>query len=213
MQDNAAAQTFDTDDEYRAIEAALLETARGRWFLAEHGRRARRLDSALLEDAIDRLQTSIRQPPALLGQLKSELEEVNGFIEKTRKELFEKPSGDVAKGLSTEAVANEPSQAIAAQGQTGTSILKAAEDMHELAWALQAEHVDPENCEAIARHASKIYALSHQHAVQSEKTLQMAKALDNAGTRLLAILETVMHELEVDQGGEPAELPSKNSYE
>jgi hypothetical protein len=33
---------FDNDTEYRAIEQALLETPRGRWFLAEHGRRARR---------------------------------------------------------------------------------------------------------------------------------------------------------------------------
>ena len=52
---------FDAREEYLTIEAALLETARGRWFLSEHGRRARRLDSALLEDAIGRLQSSIRR--------------------------------------------------------------------------------------------------------------------------------------------------------
>ena len=64
------AQTPETDDEYRAIEAALLESARGRWFLAEHGRRARRLDSALLEDAIGRLQTSLRLDlPVFSGEL------------------------------------------------------------------------------------------------------------------------------------------------
>ena len=28
----------DIETEYRSIEAALLESARGRWFLAEHGR-------------------------------------------------------------------------------------------------------------------------------------------------------------------------------
>ena len=58
----APANAVETDDEYRAIEAALLESARGRWFLAEHGRRARRFDSALLDDAIGRLQSSLRQP-------------------------------------------------------------------------------------------------------------------------------------------------------
>ena len=68
-----AQQHVESEDEYRTIESALLESARGRWFLAEHGRRARRLDSALLEDAIGRLQTSLRQPPALLDQLQGEI--------------------------------------------------------------------------------------------------------------------------------------------
>ncbi len=212
MQQTNAAQSLNSDDEYRAIETALLETARGRWFLAEHGRRARRLDSALLEDAIDKLKTSLRQPPALLGQLKSELEGVNAFITETRDDLFAKPgqldSVD-GKALLAQSTATKPGASTTETdaGATGTSILKAAEDMHDLAWTLQNDQVSPENCEAIARHASKIYALSHQHAVQSEKTLHMAKSLDDAGTRLMAILETVMHELEVDSGGVPAELP------
>jgi hypothetical protein len=66
MQRLSPATSDDSETEYRAIEAALLESARGRWLLAEHGRRARRLDSALFEDAIVRLQSSLRQPPALL---------------------------------------------------------------------------------------------------------------------------------------------------
>ena len=78
MQPYSPAIAVDTETEYRAIEATLLETVRGRWFLAEHGRRARRLDSALLEDAIRRLQASLREPPALLGQLKGEIEAVQG---------------------------------------------------------------------------------------------------------------------------------------
>ena len=72
MQRLSPATSDDSETEYRTIESALLESARGRWFLAEHGRRARRLDSALLEDAIGRLQTSLRQPPALLGQLQAD---------------------------------------------------------------------------------------------------------------------------------------------
>lgn len=210
MQQTNVATTVDADDEYRAIETALLETARGRWFLAEHGRRARRLDSALLEDAIDKLKTSLRQPPALLGQLKSELESVNDFISERRQELFSKPAAQVEqanKSLDANPENSSEFDPTPTPGNTTSGILKAAEDMHELAWTLQADQVSPQNCEAIALHAQKIYALSHQHAVQSEKTLGMASALDDAGTRLMAILETVMHELEVDQGGAPAELP------
>ena len=82
MQPYSPAIAVDTETEYRAIEATLLETVRGRWFLAEHGRRARRLDSALLEDAIRRLQASLREPPALLGQLKGEIEAVRHSLPK-----------------------------------------------------------------------------------------------------------------------------------
>ena len=39
MQRLSPTTSEDPEGEYRAIESALLESARGRWFLAEHGRR------------------------------------------------------------------------------------------------------------------------------------------------------------------------------
>lgn len=171
----------DQDTEYRAIEATLLESARGRWFLAEHGRRARRLDSALLEDAITRLQTSLRQPPALLGQLETEVETLKGQLIEARQTVVARP------GQDTESGAIQPH-----------AILKAAEDIHELAWSLQANPFDPKGCETIARNAGRIYALTQTHAKESERVLAFASSLDSAVLRLEAILETVAHENKVD---------------
>src|SRR5690606_29176127 len=91
QQQSYAEMSMDIEQEYRAIEAALLNNPRGRWFLAEHGRRARRLDSLILEQAIERLQNSIRQPPALLGQLQNEIEELKRFINDTRTEMLARP--------------------------------------------------------------------------------------------------------------------------
>ncbi len=198
MQQSTFAATFDTDREYRAIESALLETARGRWFLAEHGRRARRLDGAMLEEAIGRLQSSIRQPPALLGQLKSEIEDLTAFVTTTRDELMARPA-------ATHRPADEagPASPSAVSG-----ILKAAEDMHEAAWSLQARDIDPEGCAAIARSAAAIYALSHQQAVESQRALRLADALDVAVRRLAALRDTILHELEVDTGGELPHEPA-----
>lgn len=192
MQHSSYAASFDSDKEYRAIESALLETARGRWFLSEHGRRARRLDGAMLEEAIGRLQSSIRQPPALLGQLKSELEELADFVTTTRDELLARPAASVPQA----------DLASTARQSTVSGILKAAEDMHEAAWSLQARDIDPEGCAAIARSAAAIYALSHQQAVESQRALRLAEALDVAVRRLASLRDTIMHELEVDRGGE-----------
>ena len=176
----------ETDDEYRAIEAALLESARGRWFLAEHGRRARRLDSALLEDAIGRLQTSLRQPPALLGQLQGELAELKSHLDRVREGLLAKPSSRAAEKTD---------------GVPAThSILKAAESLHEIAWSLQANPFDPKGCEEIARNAAQIYTLSQEQATHSERTLVLAEAIAEALRRVDAVLETVEHERMIDAG-------------
>lgn len=191
MHQTNSALAFDSETEYRAIESALIESARGRWFLSEHGRRARRLDSALLEEAIGRLQSSIRQPPALLGQLKSEVDELTAFIRTTRAALLSKPMPPAASRLATAApVQAEPTAAL--------GILKAAEDMHEAAWSLQARDVDPDGCEAIARSAAIIYALSQQQAVESRRAIDLAAALDTAIARLGALRDTIDHELVVD---------------
>lgn len=57
---------FMPNDDYEAIEAAVMETARGRWFLAEFARRNRTADTALLLAAIERLENLVAtgEPPA-----------------------------------------------------------------------------------------------------------------------------------------------------
>jgi len=50
-------------EEYHAIESAVLETARGRWFLEEYARRHRVADTEILLEAIARLGNSIGRAP------------------------------------------------------------------------------------------------------------------------------------------------------
>lgn len=45
-----------SDDDYQAIEAAVMETARGRWFLSEYARRNRSADTASILEAITQLE-------------------------------------------------------------------------------------------------------------------------------------------------------------
>jgi hypothetical protein len=56
------------NDDYDAIEAAVMDTARGRWFLAEFARRNRTADTTLLLTAIERLESMLDRdddaPPA-----------------------------------------------------------------------------------------------------------------------------------------------------
>lgn len=182
-QSTASQGSASSDSEYRAIEATLLETARGRWFLAEHGRRARRLDSALLEDAIDRLQSSIRQPPALLDQLQIEIEALRQSLADARQALLRKPSSGGA----------------ASDAAHSAAIIATAEAIHEVAWTLQANPFDPKGCEDIARKAGGLYALSQQQAQASSRLLDIASELDAIASRVDGILETVAHERITDE--------------
>jgi hypothetical protein len=45
-----------TEADFESIESAVMETARGRWFLAEFGRRRRIEDAARVLAALDRLE-------------------------------------------------------------------------------------------------------------------------------------------------------------
>lgn len=210
----------DPEAEYKAIEKALLESARGRWFLSEHSRRARRLDSLTLHDAISKLQETLREPPALLSQLRTEIEELQSLLRETRAALTAKQTAAnaaVARALTGaangEAVgAATPATdagATAGNGQTSaTQILSVAEAIHNLAWDLQAQEINVDACEAIARQASQMYALSHRHAVESERIRALTDTLDSALHRLDGLLETVAMEAQYDTF---TALPDENS--
>jgi hypothetical protein len=182
----------DTEVEYRAIEQTLLQNARGRWFLAEHGRRARRLDTHTLEHALQQLQSSLREPPALLGQLKSELEGLQTLLGASRDQAR-------AKAGAAEAGGTAPS----AHG-----ILKAAEDIHELAWTMQAEPPSGESAERIARNITHLYALTLQQAHESDRIKKLLTAIEQAGERIEAVLETIAHETHALDETSP--LPESN---
>lgn len=199
MKDPGLLGALEADEEYRAIELALLETPRGRWFLTEHGRRSRRVDSSALDDVINRLQASLRDPPALLSVLRSDVERLRGFVADQRNDL-----ATAAAGLISQSGTGHPLETTA---HHAINMLTAAEDLHALVWSLRDQIPNPEFCEAIARQASRIYAMSHAQAVESARAAQFTSTLDETHHRLSALLETILYEM---QGNErrPAYLPN-----
>lgn len=53
---SAQPEPYVSNDEYELIEAAVMETARGRWFLAEHARRERAAERAQLLFSMRKLE-------------------------------------------------------------------------------------------------------------------------------------------------------------
>lgn len=203
MPETSPMPLHDSDTEYRAIEQTLLESARGRWFLAEHGRRARRLDMAVLEDAIGRLSSSIKQPPPVLALLRQELETMSAFISDTKDQMLAKstPKQGLVSAASEDSGSETGRASSSLAGMVPAArMLRMAEEIHELTWTLQADELSPDSCEAIARHASMLYAVSRQQAMESERALSFANALDDAANRLTILLDTLVHELATYEG-------------
>jgi hypothetical protein len=52
------------DIDYCTIEAAVMETARGRWFLAEHARRNRHAETEHLRAVLEQIRAAAQAPKA-----------------------------------------------------------------------------------------------------------------------------------------------------
>jgi len=48
-----------SDSDYDAIVSAIMETARGRWFLSEYARRNRQADTAMIVAAMGKMQETL----------------------------------------------------------------------------------------------------------------------------------------------------------
>ncbi|HEV7259789.1 MAG TPA: hypothetical protein VGN82_18550 [Bosea sp. (in: a-proteobacteria)] len=136
-----------SETDYEAIEAAVMETARGRWFMAEYARRNRQADTQQLLGAINRIERivglglpepaaepDVSEAAALIADLRIDLERISGKGE------------DRASGLA--------SRIETAAG----SIVQATESMQEAAWSLREAGANEALCDMLDQRAAEISA-------------------------------------------------------
>lgn len=92
MTDEETSATF-SDEDYEAIEAAVMETARGRWFLREYARRNRNADTQAVLGALDQLERKVLDNQGL-GNLKADFQEMASAIRQTKDEVRSFPRID-----------------------------------------------------------------------------------------------------------------------
>jgi len=101
MPDEETNVTFG-DLDFETIEAAVMETARGRWFLKEYARRNRNADTQAVLEAVDRIKEPTLDPKAV-ERLKADLEAMAVAIRQTREAIRSFPvldAGDPLRNLS-----------------------------------------------------------------------------------------------------------------
>jgi len=116
--------------DYEAIEAALLQNAQGRWFLAEYARQNRSADMRMLLDAITKLEANIMRPreDAQKNHVRRDLLEMAEAISKTRNEITAMRSAE-ADDCKFNSATEELDAIVEATEKATSDILTAAEDI------------------------------------------------------------------------------------
>jgi chemotaxis protein CheZ len=176
--------------DYEAIESAVMETARGRWFLAEYARRNRHADTDMLLGALARLENVVRQETVLPtpDRVRNGLLEMAKVIARTKAEIAAiKP--DFAPGRLGEA--SEELDTIVRATESATSdILAAAEQIQEVAWTLREQGHKAETCELLDAQATEIYSACSFQDLTGQRIRKVIGALHYVESRINAMLET-----------------------
>lgn len=176
--------------DYNAIEAAVMETARGRWFLAEYAKRNRNADTDMLLSAIGRLEEAVsgERTSQDLDRLRFDLMEMAKSIARTKSEIAAlRPNGD---GVTQLEEATEALDAIVRTTERATSeILESAETIQETAWTLRERDVDDSLCDILDRRATDIYTACSFQDLTAQRISKVVHVMRYLEGRINAMID------------------------
>jgi chemotaxis regulatin CheY-phosphate phosphatase CheZ len=179
-----------SEADYEAIEAAVVETNRGRWFLAEYARRNRHADTRMLLTAIDRLEAAIRgeRTAESVDRIRFDLVEMAKAIARTKAEIAAiKPDGEQPGKFGE---ATEELDSIVGATEAATSdILAAAEQVQEVAWTLREQGLDAEVCDLLDAKATAVYTACSFQDLTGQRTRKVIQVLRYLEGRINAMID------------------------
>ncbi|AXS41249.1 protein phosphatase CheZ [Breoghania sp. L-A4] len=178
------------EEDYEAIEAAVMETARGRWFLSEFAQRNRSADTNVLLDAIQKLDKSMRRERKgpQINRIQLDLADMQEAITRTKQEIaqikHESDDGDRFTEASNEL------DAIISQTEGATQdILNTTEKIQELAWTLREQGIDEKVCDDIDAHTTDIYMACSFQDLTGQRTQKVVQVLRYLESRINEMME------------------------
>ncbi|MGF6425518.1 hypothetical protein [Bradyrhizobium elkanii] len=181
----SARAALPSEEDYAAINAAFMETSRGRWFLGEYAKRNRNADTRMVLDAVARIEESLsaqRQAAAAAirdEQLAQALAALRGAIEAAQASAIA-----ALDGISFE--------------QSLAPVRKGVRVIREISWRLREIGNDGRICDIIDSQVSAI------EAGAAEVSMDDAKAVLDAG---FAALARRLSEFDPDKAATPAAEP------
>jgi chemotaxis regulatin CheY-phosphate phosphatase CheZ len=179
-----------SEADYDAICAAVMETVRGRWFLSEYGRRNRHADTELVLGAINRIETTLRgdRTPKSIDRFRDDLMDMARTIARTKTEVAAIRPMSNGNGKLAD-VTEDLDFIVLATEQATSSILAAAEQIQETAWAMREQGNDSRLCDELDARAIDIYAAVSLQDVAGQRTKKVVHAMRDLEGRINAMIE------------------------
>jgi chemotaxis regulatin CheY-phosphate phosphatase CheZ len=175
--------------DYEAIEGAVMETARGRWFLAEYARRNRHADTAMLLKALDRIEAAMRGERSVepVERIRFDLVEMSKAIARTKTEIASmKPDAD-HHGKFGEA-SEELDSVVQATEAATSDILACAERIQEMAWTLREQGLEADVCDLLDAKATEVYTACSFQDLTGQRTRKVIGVLRYLEERINAMI-------------------------
>lgn len=185
--------TSTAQQNYDDIQAAVMETERGRWFLSEFAQRNRVADTDMLLEAIKKLEGVVaeKHPPAdsmlEVDKLRLDIVDMASAIALTKQQIMEiKPANGDNSRLDT---ATAELDAIVIAAETATSdILTAAEHIQEVAWSMREDGATEEDFEKLDGFATDIYTACSFQDITGQRTTKVIDVLNFLESRVMAMM-------------------------
>lgn len=199
-----------SEADYETIMRAVLETARGRWFLGEHMRRNRQADTRLVLKAIEQLEHSLRERPSVHGteRVRLDLVDMANAITRTKTEIASiKPAEDREGKIG---IATDELDAIVRTTENATSnILATIERIQEIAWTLREQGTDPAVCDLLDAQATEAYTACSFQDLTGQRIRRVVKVMRFLEARIDAMIDILRiseHDASKAEAGSEASL-------
>lgn len=178
------------ESDYEAIELAVMETARGRWFLREFAARNRQADTTMLLQAINRLEGTVSGERAMehIERVRFDLLEMAKSIAGLKIELDIHDDGGAEHsrfGNATSAL----DAIVRITEQATSNILGATEQVQEIAWNLREQQYDEATCDRIDKLATDIYNACGFQDLTAQRTQKVVRTLRFLEGRINALVD------------------------
>jgi len=172
-----------SEHDYAAIEAAVMETERGRWFLAEHAARHRVADTEAVLAAIGRMEAATPRIPA---NVEAVLKDIGAVLAMAR-------AASRGSGPESHPAHLRPMQVA---DSAITAVRRVAEKIHTVALNLRDKAQAPTHANALdhyCRDLESASALQEKAILQLSELAGVVEAIEEKLAFLTAALATQLH--------------------
>ena len=180
------------EHDYEAIENAVLETERGRWFLQEYARRNRHAETEVLLTTLERIEGLVRDTTSAAApaqNVKFDVADMMTAINTAKQEIAE--LSDLADNTKFATASAELDAIVTSTEKATQEILGSAEKLQEIAWTLRESGLDEEVCDAIDMHTTDIYMACSFQDLTGQRTSKVVQVLNYLENRIRALLRTL----------------------